>query len=74
VVNNIDPKFQLRVQVRIPFIHDNLIDNELPWASPLYGFSNVYGQFEVPRKNSLIYVFMHNGDILDIAYIPLLYQ
>ena len=74
MVNDVDPKYQLRVQIRIPFIHDNLNDNELPWAAPLYGFTNIYGNFEVPRKDNLIYVFMHDGNVLDPVYIPKLYH
>ncbi len=70
VIDDKDPLNKLRVKIRIPFIFDDLSDEELPYQEQFSGMSNFLGKFEVPRKGSYIYVFYLNGSITNIKYIP----
>jgi hypothetical protein len=65
VINNNDLKKKGRVQIKIEFIHYNLIDSELPWAvqsSLGTGGSNLHGKSSIPEKDSFVWVWFEDVD------------
>lgn len=71
VVNNKDPLFAGRCQVRVFSVMDDLIDDLLPWAIPsnstVFG-SNGAGSVSVPKIGHFIRVIFTNGDIYSPEY------
>lgn len=66
VVNNYDPKFQNRIQIRVIGVHTEkvggkyvIIDDDLPWALPAPQ-STAFGASSVPDVGSTVYV-----DVID---------
>ena len=66
VVNNYDPKFENRCQIRVHGLHTEkvdgnyvILDDDLPWATPAPSTSSV-GASSVPSVGSTVYV-----DIID---------
>ena len=63
VVNNYDPEFRNRCQIRVFGIHTQVIDGkyvildeDLPWAIPAPNPSYNGGYYAVPKKGSRVYV------------------
>lgn len=65
VVDNNDPKKQLRIRVRIPLVYDGEIET-LPWVTPKlnspYGQGDNYGSVHIPKVGSRVKVSFQNGD------------
>ena len=63
VVNNYDPMFKNRCQIRISGIHTQkvcgqyvIIDDDLPWALPAPNPNSNGGTYSVPRVGARVYV------------------
>ena len=66
VVNNQDPTFSGRAKVRVLGVMDGIIDDHLPWATPITG--DVYGldgagMMSVPKIGSWVRIQFNNGDL-----------
>jgi hypothetical protein len=70
VVNNLDPLFKGRCQIRVLTIFDSSIsDGDLPWAIPDFGFvGGKKGSFVVPSKDTVVKVYFDHGDIYCPVY------
>lgn len=75
IVNSDDEFFMGRCKVRVFEKYDELADDELPWAFPVY--SNVfaktlndggYGSFSYPKVGALVRVQFQNGDFYSPEY------
>jgi len=66
VINNNDPTFSGRAQVKVFGVMDDLSQEHIPWASPvnnsIYGKSGS-GNLSVPKKGTFVRVQFNNGDI-----------
>lgn len=72
IVNNYDPSYKQRVQVRLYGVHDEkidgqyvILDDDLPWASPAPNMGGNSGTFSVPEVGSRVYV---DGDNYHLRY------
>ncbi len=67
VVDNNDPDFGGKIRVKVFGKFDNLADDEIPWALPCNittgGSKTGGGDYDVPKKGSLVYVIFENGDL-----------
>jgi hypothetical protein len=84
VINNDDPDRLMRVQVRVPLLHREILDEDLPWARPLLtfaatGMSGAAGSIRVPQIGSKValqflddslYNPLYLGDIADTNTVP----
>jgi hypothetical protein len=74
VVDVNDPEFKGRVKVKIFGKFDNIINEHIPWAYPIYtsngGSSSGTGIFSTPKLNSIVSVRFNNDNI----YYPEYYQ
>jgi hypothetical protein len=66
VVNNQDPTFSGRAQVRVFGVMDGIIDEHIPWASPMN--ATVYGgdgggNLSIPKLGQFVRVRFSNGDL-----------
>ncbi len=66
VINNQDPIFSGRAQVRVFGVMEGIIDEHLPWATPVN--SEIYGgtgggSMSVPKLGQFVRVEFNNGDI-----------
>ena len=70
VVANNDPDKTLRVKVRVPYVHDDVPDDMLPWAVCLGGSAKGanYGIVSVPAVGSLVAVYFQDNDPMNPAY------
>jgi len=66
------------IKIRIPYLMNGIIDDNLPWALPFYsstGGSDEHGNSCIPEKNSLVWVFFYdeklNKNLFYIADINL---
>lgn len=66
VLNNVDPKFQGRVQVKVEYLMDEFSNDMCPWALPfkfsmggmtLSHSSMPFGSMTPPKKDSMIWIF-----------------
>ena len=73
VIENIDPRSEGRIQVRVLGKYDNINDSDLPWAYHMSsingGSSGGFGELSVPKKGQLIQVVFENDDILSPYWI-----
>ena len=63
VVNNYDPMFKNRCQIRVFGIHTQtingqyvILDEDLPWALPAPAANSTAGNYSVPKKGERVYV------------------
>lgn len=63
VVNNYDPTYQNRIQVRVYGVHDEqingqylILDDDLPWASPAPNAGGTGGSYSIPKVGSTVSV------------------
>jgi len=66
VINNQDPTFAGRAQVRVFGLMDDIIDEHLPWASPvnsLFYAGDGGGTLSVPKLGQFVRIQFNNGDI-----------
>lgn len=72
IKKNDDPLFLGRCKIMIPGLFDNINDDDLPWCYPQQ--SNVfagkagYGSFSYPKKDTIVRVKFHNGDLMSPEY------
>lgn len=73
VVNNYDPMFKNRCQIRVYGIHTQMVngqyvilDDDLPWALPAPTGNNNGGNYSVPKVGERVYVEVK--DIYNIIY------
>lgn len=66
VINNQDPTFAGRAQVRVFTVMDGIQDEHIPWATPvnstLYG-GNGAGNMSVPKLGQFVRIQFCNGDL-----------
>jgi hypothetical protein len=68
---NLDPELKGRVKVRIENLFGKQVDTStpfLPWAYPMInslGGSELYGESRIPEKDSEVWVFIPNIELLD---------
>lgn len=78
VVNNNDPENAYRVKVRIDLIHDNIPDDQLPWAArvgPTFmGFGNADIDHAVPEVGTKVLTIFIANDPNSILYLGTLYK
>jgi hypothetical protein len=70
IVNNKDPKKLGRCQIRVYGVYDDAIpDEDLPWAIPDFTFTgSTLGSFIVPTVDSIVNVYLDNGDLYTPKY------
>ncbi len=70
VVNNNDPQKLGRCQIRVYGIYSNeIIDDDLPWALPEFGFiGSEVGSFIVPPNDCIVSVRFSNNDVNEPIY------
>jgi hypothetical protein len=71
IVNNIDPTFSGRCQVRVYRLMDDLAAKDLPWAVPInstFFGGNGAGSISIPKIGSIVRVQFNNGDIYSPEY------
>jgi len=66
IINNDDPIFSGRAQVRVFGVMDGIINEHIPWASPVN--SGVFGtegagSLSIPKIGSFVRIQFNNGDI-----------
>jgi len=71
VINNVDPLFSGRCQVRTFRLMDEIADSDLPWAVPVN--STIFagdgaGSISVPKIGQIVRVQFNNGDIYSPEY------
>ena len=73
VVNNYDPTFKNRCQIRVYGIHTQtvngqyvILDDDLPWALPAPSLNYNNGSYSVPKKGDRVYVDVK--DTYNIVY------
>jgi hypothetical protein len=80
VVNNKDPENAYRVKVRIPYAHDNVDDNNLPWAAkvgcPFLGFGDnaTFLEHSIPEIGTKVLCLAVANDPNSLLYIGALYS
>lgn len=78
VVNNVDPANAYRVRVRIPILHDAVMDEDLPWAAKVdasfLGFDGSASSHSVPEVGTKVLVLFVNNDPGSILYLGVLYS
>jgi hypothetical protein len=66
VINNQDPTFAGRAQVRVFGLMDGIIDEHIPWASPVnstvFG-GNGGGSLSIPKLGQFVRIQFNNGDL-----------
>jgi len=67
VEENIDPRKQGRIKVRVQTLYHEITTEDIPWASP---FATLAGKgFEVPAIGKLVNVLYFQNDLYDPYYI-----
>ena len=78
VVNNNDPTFNYRIQVKITGLHDNIEDSHLPWAAKLdssfMGMDGSTSLHSVPEKGSKVLLLAVGDNINSLVYLGCLYK
>jgi len=65
VINDLDPMEAGRVKIRVFGVHDELLEDDIPWAifaDPLMGGQPGLGGFITPDVGSHVWVFFEGGD------------
>ena len=63
VVNPRDPNQLGRVKVKVPVVHENLNDSQLPWAMPCTPYAGKdIGFFMIPPKDANVWVEFEAGE------------
>lgn len=77
VVSNNDPENAYRVKVRIDVIHDNILDEQLPWAArvgPTFlGFGSSDIDHAIPEVGTKVLTIFVGNDPNSILYLGCLY-
>jgi len=71
IVENKDPLFSGRCQVRPFRLLDGVEDKDLPWAIPINSTifaGNGAGSLSVPKKGTIVRILFNNGDIYSPEY------
>lgn len=69
VVDNMDPKKLGRCRVRVIGVFDELDKDDIPWATPQFGYvGSKMGSFVVPPKNAVVSVYFDGGSIYTPIY------
>jgi len=66
VMNNIDPEKNGLIQIFIPYMHNEIKLEFLPWALPFHNFlggSNSFGMSAIPEKDSYVWVFYEDEEL-----------
>lgn len=71
VINTVDPTFSGRAQVKVFGLMDNIIDEHIPWASPIN--STIFagdgaGSLSIPKNGQFVRVQFNNGDLYAPEY------
>ena len=73
VIENIDPRAEGRIKVRVLGKYDNFNDEDIPWAYHMSsingGSSGGFGELSVPKVGQLIQVIFESDDILSPYWI-----
>lgn len=73
VIDNLDPKFEGRIKVRVAGKYDDITDENLPWCYHMSavngGSGGGWGEISIPKKDTIIQVVFLNGDILSPHWI-----
>ena len=71
VINNIDPLFSGRCQIRVFRLMDNIDAHDVPWAVPInstFFAGDGAGSLSVPKIGQIVRVQFNNGDIYAPEY------
>jgi hypothetical protein len=72
VIDNEDPEKKQRVKIRIPQIHDDIKDEDLPWSLPNNipaGNANGAGSMgPIPQKGTKLFMKFNSDTIYDASY------
>lgn len=71
VVNNLDPLFSGRCQIKVYLLYDNLANEDLPWAVPVnstFFASDGAGSLSVPKIGQIVRVQFNNSDLYAPEY------
>lgn len=63
IMDNNSPLKNGSVQIRVPYLMDGILSNDLPWALPFdlgTGGSNDCGTSKIPEVGSLVWVFFYD--------------
>lgn len=78
VTDNVDPNFSYRIKVRIPIIHDSLVNDNLPWAAKVdSSFLGVDGsgiKHSIPEIGTKVLVLAIGNDPNSLVYLGSLYK
>ena len=78
VVDNNDPENSYRVKVRVDIIHENIPDDQLPWAArvgPTFmGFGDADIDHAVPEVGTKVLTLFVANDPNSILYLGCLYK
>lgn len=71
IVNNADPLFSGRCQVKVYLLYDDIPNDDIPWATPIN--STVFsgdgaGSISVPKIGQIVRIQFNNGDIYAPEY------
>ena len=76
VINNQDPTGNYRIKVRIPQIHDDIKDENLPWAAKLgpsfLGLNGSYTNHSVPEIGTKVLILAVGNNLNSIIYLGIL--
>ena len=68
VIDNADPDQMGRIKLRIPHIHDEVPDDDLPWAIP-QSQSTGKGALQVPSIGDNVHTVFQGGDVHEPLYL-----
>ena len=78
VINNNDPTFNCRIQVKIIGMHDNIEDEYLPWAakvdSSFMGMDGSAVKHSIPEVGTKVLVLAVGNNINSLVYLGCLYK
>lgn len=74
VINNDDPEKLLRVKVRIPLVHRDITDENLPWVKPLTsssfsGNTGGTGGISVPKVGAKLILMATDDSLYNMGYM-----
>lgn len=74
VVDNNDPEKLLRIRVRVPLVHRDVTDGNLPWARPITlaavsGMTGTSGAIAIPAKGSKVALIFTDESLYNACYL-----
>lgn len=76
VISNNDPTGNYRIKVRIPQIHDDIKDENLPWAAKLgpsfLGLNGSYTNHSVPEIGTKVLILAVGNNLNSLIYLGIL--